>query len=238
MQNEMVDRMNPWGFGTATLGILLVFGTFLGLRIGLDLYDVVRPGTYATISASLVALGYAIALKYPLGQMGWRFPTNIVGWIWVVALGVLSVVGLQVYALFVIVPLSDAVAALTGTAHHSSWGWLAEATVAQFALVMVVVVWIGAAIGEEWLMRGFLLSALESMFGGTRVATFIAAIVQSVIFGVLHYEQGAVGIVITGLVGFYLTAIYFIGGRRLLPVILAHGLIDTISLTTIYLSGA
>jgi membrane protease YdiL (CAAX protease family) len=63
----------------------------------------------------------------------------------------------------------------------------------------------------------------------------LAIIAQAIMFGLGHSYQGLYGIVLTGAIGLVMGITYWLGGRWLLPVILAHGLVDTISITQVYL---
>ena len=100
---------------------------------------------------------------------------------------------------------------------------------------MILVVWGTAAFGEELLARGFVMDRLETMFGRGRAALVIAAILQAAIFGLLHTIQGPAGIFVTGYVGLVFAVAYFATGRNLWAPILAHGTVDTISLTLLFL---
>jgi len=52
----------------------------------------------------------------------------------------------------------------------------------------------------------------------------------------MHFYQGAAGMALTGIVGFMLAVAYLAVGRNLWVPIIAHGLIDTVSLVSVYLS--
>jgi len=105
-----------------------------------------------------------------------------------------------------------------------------------FFAYLVGVVWIGAALGEELLMRGFVLNRLADLFGHSRIGWALAVIVHAIFFGLLHVYQGVPGIVGSGVAALIFASIYLLGKRRLLPVIIGHGIINTISLTAYYLS--
>lgn len=105
-----------------------------------------------------------------------------------------------------------------------------------FALALVVV-WIAAAFGEEMIFRGFLLDRIAHLLGGSGVAWQGAAVLQGILFGLSHIYQGPAGMWLTGIMGVVFGLAYLITGRTLLPLILAHGLIDTISLTRMFLGG-
>jgi membrane protease YdiL (CAAX protease family) len=102
---------------------------------------------------------------------------------------------------------------------------------------LIGLVWFGAALGEELLMRGYLLNRLADLFGKNKTGWLIALILHSTIFGMLHIYQGLHGVINITFVAIIFGVVYFIAHRRLFPVILAHILINTISLTAYYLSN-
>jgi len=79
-----------------------------------------------------------------------------------------------------------------------------------------------AGICEEILYRGLLMTALAGMIG-----LWPAVIVSSVVFGIGHSYQGAVGVLRTGLVGLVLALVVVFTGS--LPVaMLIHAVIDMV----------
>ncbi len=108
-------------------------------------------------------------------------------------------------------------------------------------LLILPLSWV-IAFGEEFFFRGFMLTALGEMLGASRVAWVAAVLIQAVAFGLIHLEQGpvqAISIGVGGMVfGFsYLFARTRLPGRMLWPLILAHGLNNTLGLILLY-SGA
>ena len=108
-------------------------------------------------------------------------------------------------------------------------------------LLVLPLSWV-IAFGEEFFFRGFLLTTLGEMLGASRFAWVAAVLMQAVAFGLIHLEQGpvqAISIAIGGVVfGFaYLFARTRLPGRMLWPLILAHGLNNTLGLMLLY-SGA
>jgi membrane protease YdiL (CAAX protease family) len=92
-----------------------------------------------------------------------------------------------------------------------------------------------AAFGEEFLYRGYLLTRLAEIFGGGRVAWGLAIIGQAIAFALAHWYQGPVGMFSIG-VGAVIAGIAASAwGRNLWPAIVAHGLMDTIGFTMLYL---
>lgn len=107
----------------------------------------------------------------------------------------------------------------------------------EYLYWLIPVAWGSAAFGEELVFRGFIQSQLTQLFGGRGVAALLAALLQAVIFGVLHAYQGLGGALIAGFTGCALGLVYIAGGRNLWACILLHGLIDSVSLTAIYLGA-
>ena len=100
-------------------------------------------------------------------------------------------------------------------------------------LGMLAIAWTSAAFGEELLFRGFLQGRLQAMWGGGKRAGLLAALVQSLAFGLAHAYQGPTGIVLTGCIGLVFGLLY-LRLRSLWPLVIAHGLIDTLSLVALY----
>lgn len=110
-------------------------------------------------------------------------------------------------------------------------------TLPGFLLDILFGVWIGAAIGEEVFFRGFLLSKFATLFGGGRLALALAVLAQAVWFGAGHASQGVSGMIVTGAIGAVLGAFFVTRARRaLVPLIIGHGFVDTVSLTIHYFS--
>jgi len=52
----------------------------------------------------------------------------------------------------------------------------------------------------------------------------------------LHISQGVPGIIGTGVVAVIFAVVYLFNGRKLFPLIIAHGIINSLSLTAYYLT--
>lgn len=98
----------------------------------------------------------------------------------------------------------------------------------------LVIVWITAAFLEELIFRGFLLNAIDKLMGSTKWSMWASVVISSIIFGLIHAYQGITGILITGSIGFIFGVAFIMNGRRLWPLMLMHGIIDTISFISIY----
>jgi hypothetical protein len=99
---------------------------------------------------------------------------------------------------------------------------------------LLAIAWTTAAFGEELLFRAFLLSRLERLFGGGKWAVIAGVLLQATFFGVGHAYLGIRGAMSAGLIGGIFGTLFVISGRNLWPLILAHGLTDTVSLVALY----
>jgi membrane protease YdiL (CAAX protease family) len=103
----------------------------------------------------------------------------------------------------------------------------------------LAVSWTSAALGEELLFRGFFRSRLERVFGERVPWAAVGAVLgQGVLFGLGHGNQGLGGILLTGTTGLMLGVVCLAGHRNLIACIALHALIDTISLTVVFLGAA
>lgn len=87
---------------------------------------------------------------------------------------------------------------------------------------------------EELLDRGFLLNWFERLFSKTSMATILATILavifQAMIFGFRHSYDLSERSIIVGLIGLVMGIAYVAFGRKLWPLILAHCILNTISM--------
>lgn len=118
-------------------------------------------------------------------------------------------------------------------AQTRAWGFLKGNLVAY--LQWMGLIWLFAAIGEELFYRGLLMHRLEHILGGGHVAVVAAIGLQALLFGLLHLDTGAVQIVQSTFTGLIQGIAFYAFRRRLLPLILAHGLWDSYGLTLLFL---
>ena len=110
-------------------------------------------------------------------------------------------------------------------------------TLSGFLLDIFFGVWIGAAIGEELFFRGFLLTKFTALFGSGRPGLTLAVLAQAAWFGSGHVSQGISGMIMTGAIGAVLGLFFLTRARRaLVPLMLGHGFVDTVSQTIHFFS--
>lgn len=103
-------------------------------------------------------------------------------------------------------------------------------------IVIMVIMWIFAAFGEEFLFRGYYMKALAELFGNSSKAWFFSAIITSVYFGVSHIYQGVVGMLSVFIWSLVISLLFNKNKQNLMLLVLVHGFSDTIGLTLIYLN--
>lgn len=216
--------------------LLLVFAVMLGAKWGADELGMIGAGSLGMWCGVLVATWLMrrrsgswrdLGLTWPQDARAWW---STLGWTLVAIVSVFAAIGL------VIEPVTSALGLETPASAADRFQPLIGHPV-RLAVYLVTVVWIGAALGEELQMRGFVLNRLADLFGRGKVGWGAAVLVQGVIFGSLHAYQGLHGVLATGVIGAVLALVYLASGRRLAPVVLGHGVINTIILLALYLNG-
>jgi membrane protease YdiL (CAAX protease family) len=112
----------------------------------------------------------------------------------------------------------------------SALKFLIEGNTLYYVLFLFPISWGSAAFGEELLVRGFILNRLESL---TRTPV-LAVVGQAAIFALAHLYQGITGVLMIFVLALIFGAVFIRCGRNLWPVIAAHGLIDTLAMSSIY----
>jgi membrane protease YdiL (CAAX protease family) len=184
----------------------------------------------ALVLVVMAALSLAVRRQRP-GTLGFHRPARP-GRLALTVLG-LTVAWTAVQFL-VVTPLVEA---LTGSSHDVSD--LAEVEGdAGLLLLLVVASWTLAALGEETAFRGYLLTRVTDACGGPgRAATVVAVLVSSLLFGLIHTEQGLAGVVITAVDGVFLAVLRLRLDGGVWASVLAHGFNNTLGLTVFFLVG-
>lgn len=217
------------------LEIILVLAFMLIVKSIADYFEIIGAGSIAIWCAILVATIFMKRRKATWQSLGLVLPKDRRDWLINIGLAFLTVVMVFLLMGLVLDPILS---------HYSLDKPADVANRFQFFLgkpllfitYLITVVWIGAALGEELLMRGFLLNRLTDVFGKNKMGWVVAMVIHAIVFGMLHIYQGLAGIITTTFIALVLGTVYLVAKKRLLPVILAHLIINTISLTAFYLT--
>ena len=103
-------------------------------------------------------------------------------------------------------------------------------------LVLLALSWTLAALGEELVFRGWIPTRLTDVFGNGTLGVITAVLGSSVLFALIHTEQGLIGVAAT-----FLDAIFFsvlrLRYRSVWASWMAHGFNNTIGLVAFFLVG-
>lgn len=105
-------------------------------------------------------------------------------------------------------------------------------------LLTLAGVYIVSSFGEEVIYRAFLITRISALgFESKKTANAIGILISSVVFGLVHYEWGPMGIVQTAFMGLAFGICYIKFKRRLWILILAHAYMDSILMVQMYLAS-
>lgn len=132
---------------------------------------------------------------------------------------------LFIYALYAVLP---------GTVeqHSQQLGSIARQLAGGISLAGLVIVLAFVGVYEEVFARGFLLRRCRTLLGGSTGPV----VISSVLFGLGHLYQGWIGVGQTTLIGLVL-AILTLRWGSLWPAIIAHGLLDIVSVFLMRMMG-
>jgi membrane protease YdiL (CAAX protease family) len=150
----------------------------------------------------------------------------------------LLAIPLGIAAAFAISFVAEVAVAKLGIQHTPSDDWFLalRGNLGLYLFFLIPVTWGTAALGEEMLFRGFFQDALQRLFGSSGpIATTTAVIAQAVIFGLLHLYQGPAGASAAAALGLAFGFVWWFSGRNLWAGIVLHGIIDSFSITGLYL---
>lgn len=100
-----------------------------------------------------------------------------------------------------------------------------------------IIMCISAAVFEEIVFRGFLISFFAKIFQGIPGAVTWALLAPAIIFSIAHYYQGAKAVFKIAVLSFLFGMIYWYSGS-LIPVIILHFIVDLVSgLLCVYYAG-
>jgi membrane protease YdiL (CAAX protease family) len=215
--------------------IAIVFAVVLSVKEIADNMAITGAGSIAMWCGIITATVFLKRYGASWRSVGLTLPVGVREWVVTLGLALTAVVSVIVFMVFILAPMTAYFGWVNPPDAPDRWVFLLGRPWLFFAY-LVGVVWIGAALGEELLMRGFVLNRLADLFGHSRMGWALAVIVHAIFFGLLHVYQGVPGIVGSGVAALIFASIYLLGKRRLLPVIIGHGIINTISLSAYYLS--
>ncbi|WP_420429683.1 type II CAAX prenyl endopeptidase Rce1 family protein [Kordiimonas sp.] len=209
--------------------LIIVVGILVAVKQGLLLFTQLYAGPASTLTAMVAATWLLRRRSQRWSDLGLRWPEK-----WGVTLG-LSVLTFAVIIMIsgVMGEVADLIAEDVGTSGRFAH---VEGNLGAY-LLMLVLVWTHGSFFEELLFRAFIITKISVLLGGNKKADVIAVLIASVFFGYRHvYYQGLNGGLVTGSIGLGLGLLYIWFGRsNIMPLILAHGAINSLGMTMRYL---
>lgn len=161
-------------------------------------------------------------------DLGFRVPPN---WRRMILVGIAAGVAMSALELLVTQPL---LVRLTGQWPDLSVFEDLTGNLKLLAL-LILLAWTVAAVGEELVYRAWLLNRLNDLFGKRQFSTLAALLAMTVIFAFAHGYQGITGVAENAIAAVLLGLLYLSTNRNLIAPMIAHGIVDTIDFTLIYL---
>ena len=90
------------------------------------------------------------------------------------------------------------------------------------AISMALLLPLTAAIPEEIVYRGFLIRQFDRLYADKKRGAILAVLSQALLFGAVHFQWGAGGILMASIMGLVWGSAYLLCGRNLWIVIIAH----------------
>lgn len=213
----------------ALLDILVLGAGYVLAYLATSSLGLRTPGQAAVVVCAAIAFWRLRATGQTLASIGLRKPAGWAGvGVGVVVLYVTCLIGVLV----VISPIARAL------------GW-PPLDISRFAdlpghpeklVMLLATIWTIAAFCEELVFRGFLLDRIERLVGGPGGWHAVVAVVsQATIFGAAHAYLGRVGMATAALVGLVYGTWFVLRGRNIWPLIIAHGVTDTLSMIAVYM---
>jgi len=104
-------------------------------------------------------------------------------------------------------------------------------------IAALLAVFIASSFGEEVIYRGFLITRISEMGGNTKTWLRLAVLISSIVFGLIHFKWGPMGMVQTGFMGLALGIAFLMTKRNLWALVMAHAYMDAILMVQMYLGG-
>ncbi len=97
--------------------------------------------------------------------------------------------------------------------------------------------WTLAALGEEIVFRGYIQTRIRDILGSQLAGVLVAVLLSSVLFSLIHTEQGSIGVIITFFDALFFSYLRLRYGDNLWAPVLAHGFNNTIGMLAFFLIG-
>ena len=162
--------------------------------------------------------------------LGFKRPQS---WKRMIVFAFISVVFLQLFDVGVVLPIMNR---MTGTTIDYSGFANLKGNTGQLVLLFVLS-WTLAALGEEIVYRGYFQKLLTDLFGSNLPGVLLTVGISSLLFGLAHTEQGLIGVVVTTVDALFFSWLKLKFDNNLWAAILAHGFYNSIGMIVFFFTG-
>lgn len=220
---QTIDQPKP----LAALVDLIIFLSimFLVRTVHFDSLGFWGNALFKTISTVGVATLLLYYRKQSWRDLGLKAPNNYLKMLVIVAVILIgTVASIMIFEIFFrdLFPASEA-----STESNSVFSQLKDNVPYFFSIIIFV--WIESML-EELQDRGFSLNRFESLIAKAPISTILAVLFQAAIFGFRHSYDFSPRSITTGLIGLVFGVVYVLSGRNLWPLIIAHIILNTMSM--------
>ena len=208
--------------------VIYVSVMFLIREIYFEQFNFITNGLFWSLTTLIVATWRMRVRGITWRELGLRKPENYLkSLLATVAIFVLTVGSIIVFQLVKdnfypsLAPDNSEVSAV------SKFGALKDNWLLFFSIIPFI--WLQSAL-EEMLDRGFLINWIERVLNSTLFATILAVLLQAIIFGFRHSYDISERSITVFLIGLVMAIGYVAFGRNLWPLIVAHCILNTISM--------
>jgi membrane protease YdiL (CAAX protease family) len=204
-----------WKIGLAIIAVILV--SFL---------DTIIPPFGVPLALLVIFIIYRWK-KLPIKSLGFYKPKS---WLKIVLIGLIVGIFYQIFDTFVLASVYEWLG--FGVVDLSGYDSIVGNN--SMLLLFLIVSWTTAGLGEELIYRSFLLEHIGVFFEDSKAKELISLSISSILFGLLHFPQGIVGIISTGIAGFIFGLVYLKTNRNIWAAYFAHAITDTVGVLIIY----
>jgi len=165
--------------------------------------------------------------KIPIKYLGLFKPKS---WSITIFIGLLVGTFIQVFGIYILSPLNE----WLGVVQEIPASYAAIEGNNSKLIIYLVVSWTTAGLGEELIYRSFFLGQFVSVFEKVKNKWTLSLVISSLIFGLLHFNNGIDAVIGTTINGFIIGLVYLKTDRNIWAAYVTHAVANTVGFLIIY----
>ena len=208
--------------------IIYISVMFLIREIYIPKIGFLANGLFWSITTLIIATWRMRIRNVTWKELGLRKPNNILKTLGISILILVSVIISMI--IFELIKDSLPISMATDTSSETATSKFGNLKGNWLLFLSIIPMVLLESMLEELLDRGFLMNWIERLFSSTTFATIIAVVLQAAIFGFRHSYDVSARSLTVGIIGLIMGIAYIKLGRNLWPLIIAHCLLNTMSM--------